>query len=110
MAPAGHEQGGKEEGKIWLEAAGAGGSPALQAKQPPAGLHGGRREEGGKRGSRGMHIEQRLGGWQDWFLTRSRGKEEKKKGGRSMKVGARLVSRPRFRPRTAAHLPAANRR
>ena len=29
-----------------LEAVGAGGSPAPKAKQPPAGLHGGRREEG----------------------------------------------------------------
>ena len=82
MAPAGHEQGGKEEGKIWLEAAGAGGSPALQAKQPPAGLHGGRRVTGEReRGSRGMYIRQRLGGWQDWFLTRDRGEEKRRKRG-----------------------------
>jgi hypothetical protein len=47
----------------------------------------------------GMHIRQRLGGWQA-------GGGKGRKRWRSIKVGTRLVSRPR----TAVHLPAANRR
>ena len=63
----------------------------------------------------GMHIRQRLGGWQAGLvLGEKQGQEKGRKGkrrkrGRNMKVRSRLVSRPRPRPRTAAHLPVANR-
>ena len=83
--------------------------PPQSEAQPPAGLHGGRKEEGRERGSRRevrvrkiVSLPSWAAGKQDWFLVRDR-------GGRSMKVGARLVSRPRLRPRTAVHLPADNR-
>ena len=78
-----------------LEAVGAGGSSAPKAKQPPAGLHGGRREEGQREGrmegregaeekfgsekqrfcSAGACISDRdwVTGRQDWFLARGRG-------------------------------------
>ena len=41
-------------------------------------------------------------------MGKKEGEEKGRKRGRSMKVGARLVFRPRPRPRTAVHLPAAN--
>ena len=73
---------------------GAGGSPAPQSEaQPPAGLHGSRKEEEGEGGGRREARVRKIvplpswaAGKQDWFLARDRG--------RSMKVGAKLVSRP----------------
>ena len=94
-------------GRLW--AVGAGGSPAPE--RSTAARRAAWWQESGRRGERGQ--KRRAGqkncvsaiwaaGKQDWFLVRDR-------GGRSMKVGARLVSRPRLRPRTAVHLPADNR-
>ena len=97
----------KQAWQAWGSGGGRQSRPQSEA-QPPAGLHGGRKEEGRERGSRRevrvrkiVSLPSWAAGKQDWFLARDRG--------RSMKVWARLVPRPRPRPRTAVYLPAANR-
>ena len=88
--------------------------PPPSEAQPPAGLHGGRKEEGRERGSRRevrvrkiVSLPSWAAGKQDWFLVRDR-------GGRSMKVGARLVFRlpdpPHGRQPICLLLIAYNRR
>ena len=103
--------------QAWGSGGGRQSRPQSEA-QPPAGLHGGRKEEGRERGSKRevrvrkiVSLPSWAAGKQDWFLARDRGKGRKgkrRKWGRNMKVRSRLVSRPQPRPRTAVHLPAAN--
>ena len=95
------------------QAWGSGGG--RQSRPPPERSTAARRaawwQERGRKGERKQKrsagqkncVSAIMGGWQAGLVLGER------QGGRSMKVGARLVSRPRLRPRTAVHLPADNR-